>query len=78
MSSLVASLVKGAAQSAHTHVATLLAPNQVKPGDKLPLKETVKETDATKPITLAPSGKNIFVRIMPCPPSPLSSLPPPL
>jgi hypothetical protein len=62
MSSAVASLVKGAAQTAHAHVATLLAPTQVKPGDKLPLKETVKEADATKPITLAPSGKNIFVR----------------
>jgi hypothetical protein len=62
MSSAVASLVKGAAQTAHAHVAALLASTQVKPGDKLPLKETVKEADATKPITLAPSGKNIFVR----------------
>ena len=62
MSSAIASLVKGAAQTAHTHVAALLAQAQVKPGDKLPLKETVKEADATKPITLAPSGKNIFVR----------------
>jgi hypothetical protein len=62
MSSAVASLVKGAAQTAHAHVAALLAPTQVKPGDKLPLKETVKEEDATTPITLAPSGKNIFVR----------------
>ena len=62
MTSAVASLVKGAAQTAHAHVAALLAPAQVKPGDKLPLKENVKEADATKPITLAPSGKNIFVR----------------
>ncbi len=62
MSSAVASLVKGAAQTAHAHAAALLAPSQVKPGDKLP-KETVKETDATKPITLTPSGKNIFVRM---------------
>jgi hypothetical protein len=62
MSSAVANLVKGAAQTAHAHVAALLATTQVKPGDKLPLKETVKEADATKPITLAPSGKNIFVR----------------
>jgi hypothetical protein len=62
MSSAVASLVKNAAQTAHAHVAALLATAQVKPGDKLPLKETVKEADATTPITLAPSGKNIFVR----------------
>lgn len=62
MSSAVASLVKGAAQTAHAHVAALLASTQVKPGDKLPIKETVKEADATKPISLAPSGKNIFVR----------------
>ena len=62
MSSAIASLVKGAAQTAHAHVAALLAPTQVQPGDKLPLKETVKEADATTPITLAPSGKNIFVR----------------
>lgn len=86
MSSAVASLVKSAAQTAHAHVAALLAPTQVKPGDKLPLKETVKEADATKLITLAPSGKNIFVRtnmrfgsLCPCPaPTPFcfpSSLP---
>ena len=62
MSSVVASLVKGAAQTAHAHVAALLASTQVKPGDKLPLNETVKEDDATKPVTLAPTGKNIFVR----------------
>jgi hypothetical protein len=70
MSSAVASLVKDAAQTAHAHVATLLASSQAKPGDKLPLNETVKETDAAKPITLAPSGKNVFVRIMPPPPAP--------
>lgn len=64
MSSAVASLVKDAAQTAHAHAAELLAPTQVKPGDKLPLRENVKEADATKPITLAPSGKNIFVRTM--------------
>lgn len=63
MSSTVASLVKGAAQTAHAHVAALLAPSQVKPGDKLPLNETIKEADATKPISLAPSGKNIFVGV---------------
>jgi len=63
MSSAVASLVKSAAHTAHAHVAALLAPTQVKPGDKLPLKETVKEADAAKPITLAPSGKNIFVGV---------------
>jgi len=61
--SSVASLVKGAAQTAHAHAAALLASTQVKPGDKLPLGESVKETDATKPTKLAPSGKNIFVGV---------------
>ena len=64
----VISHVKDAAHTAHAHVAALLSHNQAKPGDKLPLNETVKETDATTPITLAPSGKNIFVRhICPAP-----------
>ncbi|KAI0275526.1 Redoxin-domain-containing protein [Russula aff. rugulosa BPL654] len=49
MSSAVATLVKRAAQTAHAHAAALLAPTQ--------------EEDATKPITLAPSGKNIFVGV---------------
>lgn len=68
----VISHVKDAAHTAHAHVAALLSHNQAKPGDKLPLNETVKETDATTPITLAPSGKNIFVRHI-CP----ARLPPP-
>jgi hypothetical protein len=70
MSSVVGH-VKDAAHAAHAHVAALLSHNQAKPGDKLPLNETVKETDATTPITLAPSGKNIFVRHIcrPAPPS---------
>ncbi|KAF8466061.1 Redoxin-domain-containing protein [Russula ochroleuca] len=62
MSSVVGH-VKDAAHAAHAHVAALLSHNQAKPGDKLPLNETVKETDATTPITLAPSGKNIFVGV---------------
>lgn len=62
MSCPALSLAKGAAQTAHAHAAALLVSRQVKLGDKLPLNETVKETDATKPITLAPSGRNIFVR----------------
>jgi len=45
------------------HIAELLATRQVKPGDKLPLKATVKDTDATKPFSLTPTGKNIFVRM---------------
>lgn len=72
----VISHVKDAAHTAHAHVAALLSHNQAKPGDKLPLNETVKETDATTPITLAPSGKNIFVRhICPAPPLPLLLFP---
>ncbi|KAH9987239.1 Redoxin-domain-containing protein [Russula compacta] len=63
MSCSALSLATGAAQTAHAHAAALLASRQVKLGDKLPLNETVKETDATKPITLAPSGRNIFVGV---------------
>jgi hypothetical protein len=59
MSSLITSL----AHTAHAHASALLASRQVQPGDKLPLSETVKENDAGKPITLAPTGRNIFVRI---------------
>jgi len=56
-------LATGAAQTAHAHVTTLLATRQVQPGDKLPLNETVKEMDATKPIKLVPSGKNIIIGV---------------
>jgi len=63
MASVIADLAAGAAQTAHAHVAALLAARQVKPGDKLPLKETVKETDAGKAFSLAPTGKNIFVGV---------------
>jgi hypothetical protein len=63
MASIITDLAAGAAQTAHAHVAALLAARQVKPGDKLPLKETVKETDAGKAFSLAPTGKNIFVRV---------------
>jgi hypothetical protein len=66
MASVIADLAAGAAQTAHAHVAALLAARQVKPGDKLPLKETVKETDAGKAFSLAPTGKNIFVRVLHC------------
>jgi hypothetical protein len=63
MASVITDLAAGAAKTAHAHVAALLAARQVKPGDKLPLKETVKETDAGKAFSLAPTGKNIFVRV---------------
>jgi hypothetical protein len=62
MASVIANIATSAAKTAHAHVAALLATRQVQPGDKLPLNETVKETDATTPIKLAPTGKNIFVR----------------
>jgi len=63
MASIIANLATGAAQAAHAHAAALLASQQVKSGDKLPLNETLKETDATTPITLAPTGKTIFVGV---------------
>lgn len=63
MASLIANIATSAAKTAHAHVAALLAARQVQPGDKLPLNETVKETDATTPIKLAPTGQNIFVRV---------------
>jgi len=44
-------------------VITDLAACQAKLGDNLPLKETVKETDAGKAFSLAPTSKNIFVRV---------------
>jgi len=50
-------------RAALAHTTVLLAATQVKPGDKLPLKVTVKEKDAANPITLAPSGKNIFIGV---------------
>lgn len=58
--SLVSTVLQDAARE---HAAALLSPSQANPGDKLPLIETVKETDAT-PIKLAPSGKTIIVRIL--------------
>jgi len=59
----IACLATDAAKTAHEHVTQLLATRQVKPGDKLPLKECVKETDPTKPFSLTPTGKNIFVGV---------------
>jgi len=63
MTSDILNLATDAAKTAHAHTTALLAARQAKQGDKLPLKETVKETDATTPITLAPSGKTIFVGV---------------
>jgi hypothetical protein len=63
MASVISTLATGAAQTAHAHVAALLATRQVKPGDKLPLSAKVKETDAANAITLAPTGRNIYVRL---------------
>ena len=61
----IASLATDAAKTAHAHVAQLLASRQVKPGDKLPLNQTVKETDPASSFSLTPTGKNIFVRVFP-------------
>jgi hypothetical protein len=63
MSSLISSLATTVAQAAHAHASALLASRQAQPGDKLPLNETVKENEAGKLITLAPTGRNIFVRM---------------
>ncbi|KAI0245818.1 Redoxin [Lactifluus subvellereus] len=63
MSSLISRLATNVAQTAHAHVSALLASRQVQAGDKLPLSEAVKETDAGKPFTLAPTGRNIFVGV---------------
>lgn len=41
----------------------VLKARQVKPGNKLLLKETVTETDATKPVSS--TGKIIFMRVPP-------------
>ena len=62
--------------SARKYVSALLSPTQAKSGDKLPVIDTVKETDATT-IKLTPTGKNIFVRLLcPCPfPRSSTSLP---
>jgi len=49
-------------ESASKYVSALLSPSQAKPGDKLPVIDTVKETDATA-IKLTPTGKNIFVGV---------------
>ena len=45
------------------HIVEILATRQVKSGDKLPLKEIVKETDPTKSFSLTPTGKNVFARV---------------
>jgi hypothetical protein len=63
MSSFISSLATTVAQAAHAHASALLASRQAQPGDKLPLSEIVKENEAAKPITLAPAGRNIFVRM---------------
>ncbi|KAI0259506.1 Redoxin [Gloeopeniophorella convolvens] len=63
MASVIASIASGAAQTAHASAASLLAARQAKPGDKLPVKETVKETDPSKAITLSATGRNIFVGV---------------
>jgi len=61
----IASLATHVVMAVQAHIADLLATRQVRPGDKLPLEGTVKETDATKPFSLTPTGRNIFVRMPP-------------
>lgn len=63
MSSLLQSFATGAVHAAHEQATALLAKHQAKSGDKLPLKEPLKENDAAKTITLSPTGKNVFVSI---------------
>ncbi|KAH9053143.1 Redoxin [Lactarius vividus] len=59
----MASIISSAAQTAHAQASALLAKHHAKPGDKLPLKEPLKENDPTKAITLAPTGKTLFVGV---------------
>ncbi|KAH8991878.1 Redoxin [Lactarius hatsudake] len=63
MTSIISSLASGAAQTAHAQASALLAKHPAKPGDKLPLKEPLKENDATKAIALAPTGKTLFIGV---------------
>jgi len=63
MASIISSFATGAVQVAHAQASALLAKHQAKPGDKLPLKEPLKENDAAKPILLAPTGKNVFIGV---------------
>jgi len=57
------SIISSAVEAAHAQATALLAKNQAKPGDKLPLKEHLKENDPSKAITLAPTGKNVFIGV---------------
>ncbi|KAH9026238.1 Redoxin [Lactarius hengduanensis] len=63
MTSIISSLASGAAKTAHAQASALLATHPAKPGDKLPLKEPLKENDATKAIALAPTGKTLFIGV---------------
>jgi 2-Cys peroxiredoxin 5 len=63
MESIISNFATGAVQVAHSQATALLAKHQAKPGDKLPLKELVKENDAAKPFALDPTGKNVFVGV---------------
>jgi hypothetical protein len=63
MESIISNFATGAVQVAHSQATALLAKHQAKPGDKLPLKELVKENDAAKPFALDPTGKNVFVSL---------------
>ncbi|KAH9014593.1 Redoxin [Lactarius deliciosus] len=63
MTSIISSLASGAAQTAHAQASALLAKHPAKPGDKLPLKEPLKENDPTKAIALAPTGKTLFIGV---------------
>lgn len=63
MSSFFSDLATNATQTvAHAHVTALLSKHPAKQGDKLPLN-LLKENDVAKPITLALTGKNVFVGV---------------
>ncbi|KAI0067523.1 Redoxin [Artomyces pyxidatus] len=57
------SIVTSAAKTAHAAAASLLQKAQVKPGDKIPLTETVKELSPAEATTLELAGINIIVGV---------------
>ncbi|KAI0067522.1 Redoxin [Artomyces pyxidatus] len=57
------SAVTDAARTAHAAAATLIQKSLVKPGDKLPTTETVKEDSPTDVFALGLTGKNLIVGV---------------
>jgi hypothetical protein len=58
----MASIITGAARTAHSAAASILAPDQISVGDEIPALN-IKENNPEKSFTLDLSGKNIIVRV---------------